>query len=102
MYCAKRRSEYYAGDTAILAFRARLHCTPKLPADGKEKNTGNRTLGDWYIRYRNKKDRNIIQCEYEAYIGIEYMFIVHGCKIGPEYVPIAYSYKQIGSFHRTV
>jgi hypothetical protein len=30
-------------------------------------------------------------------IGIEFMFIVHGCKIGPEYVPIAYLYKQIGS-----
>jgi hypothetical protein len=45
-------------------------------------------IGDWFIRYMHKKDRNKIKFEYEAYIGIEYMFIVHGCKIGPEYVPI--------------
>ncbi len=32
--------------------------------------------------------------EYEAYIGIEYMFIVHGCKVGPEYGPTEYSYKH--------
>ncbi len=56
MYCARRRSEYYAGDTAILAFRARLHYTPKLPAEGKVKNTdiGHGEIGT----YTHKKDRN--------------------------------------------
>jgi len=49
--------------------------TPKLPADGKEKNTGNRTLADWYMCTCTRK----IEIKYSLsmrHVGIKYMSVI--------------------------